>query len=704
MAKTSAEPTTSPEERLLNRELSWLAYNGRVLELAEDESVPLLERVKLCRYFSSNLDEFFMVRVAGLEDQAASGLDVRSPDGRTPEDTLTEIHEVVLALTRRQSKLWRRAIQPALAEAGIVVGELDDCTPGELEELTAVFDREIFPILTPLAVGPGQPFPYISGLSLSLGLIVRDPESGEERFARVKVPEALPRFLAVGERGLLLPLERVIRHFVPRLFPGMEISECCVFRVTRDADFEISDEADDLLEAVEFQVHRRRFGDVVRVELSGSVSNGLRDHLLAGLGAGERQLYLIRGLIDLSELAALEEFDRPELKEDAWRPNTHARFSGIVTAGDLFTVIRASDVLVHQPYDSFATSFEAFVMKAADDPNVVAIKTTVYRTSDESPLVPALIRASENGKQSVCLVELKARFDERRNIEWSRALERAGVHVVYGFPNVKIHAKTTLVVRREGGDLVRYVHVGTGNYHSLTAKSYEDFGLFTADQEIAADVADLFNFLTGFGHPKPFGRILAAPFQVREQLGELIRGCAEAANAGRPARIRIKVNNITDPAVIDELYAASQQGVDVQVVARSMCSLRPRVDGLSERIQVRSVLGRFLEHSRIFGFEAGDESTYLLGSADLMPRNLDHRVEILVPVEDARARQELARMFDVLLADNTTAWELRADGGWKRLRPAASERKRAAQATLIRSARARASRRVVRSVADNPTP
>jgi len=702
MTKISIESTS--EERLLNRELSTLAYHARMLELAGDASVPLLERCKLCRYFSSNLDEFFMVRVAGLLDQEASGLAVRSPDGRTSAATLAEIRAIVLELTAQQSRLWRRELQPALAEQGIVVGEVEDCSAHELEELGATFEREIYPVLTPLAVGPGQPFPYISGLSLSLGITVRDPETGEERFARVKVPEILPRFLPVGDRRLYLPLERVMRHFLPRLFPDMEIVECCVFRVTRDADFEISDEADDLLEAVESEVSRRRFGEVVRLEVSGSVSSELLARLQRGLRAADDAVYLVRGLLDLADLASLVELDHPDLKEDAWRGVTHPRFALVDSADDLFGEIRRGDVLVQHPYDSFSTSFEAFVNAAADDPDVVAIKTTVYRTSDESPLVPALVRAAENAKQSVCLVELKARFDERRNIEWSRALEQAGVHVVYGFPNLKIHAKTTLVVRREGRDLVRYVHVGTGNYHSVTAKAYEDFGLFTADQEIAADVADLFNFLTGFGRPQRFRKVLVAPYHLRDRLIALIRACGKAAEAGKPARIRLKINNLTDVAVIDELYAASGHGVDVEIVPRSICALRPGIDGLSERIRVRSVLGRFLEHSRIFVFEAGGEATCLLGSADLMPRNLDHRIEIVTPVEDARARQDLSRVFDVLFADNSRAWELRADGTWKRVEAKKGDRRRAAQATLIRSARARAARRGIRSVPQNPAP
>ena len=525
----TAEKSATSDERLLNRELSWLAFNGRVLELAEDPSVPLLERVKFCSIFSSNLDEFFMVRVAGLLGQLAAGLSVRSPDGRSPQEALFEIRKLVTELTARQTKLWRRDLKPALADAGIVVGRVEDLRDKELDELADRYERQVFPVLTPLAVGPGQPFPYISGLSLSLGVFVRDPESGEERFARVKVPELLPRFLEVGSRGIFLPLEHVIAHFLDWLFPKMEIVECAAFRVTRDADFAVSDEADDLLEAVELQLRRRRFGDSVRVEVADSMSEAMQDRLLSGLGADSQQFSPVTGLLDLADTIELARLDRPDLKDDPWLPVTQPRLAEIDAPAEFFDEIRRSDLLVHHPYESFATSFEAFVRGAAADPNVAGLKTTVYRTSDETPLVPALIEASEDGKQSVCLVELKARFDEHRNIEWSRALERAGVHVVYGFPNLKIHAKATLVVRREGEVLRRYAHVGTGNYHTINARSYEDFGLFTADPEIAADVADLFNYLTGFGRPQRFRKLLVAPWTLRSRLIDEIRAVAEAA-------------------------------------------------------------------------------------------------------------------------------------------------------------------------------
>jgi polyphosphate kinase len=690
--KTAAEASA----RFLNRELSWLDFNARVLELAADPKLPLLERLKFCSRFSSHLDEFFAVRVSGLMGQEASGLMVHSPDGRTPHQVLAEIREQVLELAAEQATLWKRELRPALEREGIVIGRIADCSEKELDELAQVFEREIYPVLTPLAVGPGQPFPYISALSLSLGVFVRDPKSGEERFARVKVPELLPRFLRIGKRQLYLPLEHVITNSLTSLFPKMEIAECAPFRVTRDADFELSDEADDLLEAVELELRRRRFGETVRVEVSGSMSDEMLRRIKIGLAASDDQIYPVDGLFDLADLDRIVALDRPDLKEEPWRPVTQPRLAVPGSDGELFDEIRRGDILVHLPYESFATSVEAFVQAAARDPDVIGIKTTVYRTSDESPLVPALIEAAETGKQTVCLVELKARFDERRNIEWSRALERSGVHVVYGFPNLKTHAKMTLVVRREGNALRRYVHVGTGNYHALTARGYEDFGLFTTDEKIAGDVADLFNYLTGFGRPQRFRTLLVAPFMLRTRLVEAIRAVAHAAKAGKRARIRIKVNALTDEQVIEALYDASQAGAEIDVVCRSVCSLRPGVKGLSERIRVRSVVGRFLEHSRVFVLEAGDKTTCLLGSADLMPRNLDHRLEVVVPVEDARGRQRVNTMFDALATDNTNSWELNGDGAWRRVRPKKEDRSASAQVLLMRNAVARARRTVSR--------
>ena len=691
-ATATAPDLSLPEERMLNRELSRLDFNARVLAQAADSEVPLLERVRFCSIVSSNLDEFFMVRVAGLLRQAGAGVTTRSADGRTPLAALSDIQERVTDIYDQQARLWREQLTPMLAEQGILVGSIDACTEDELTELTSRFDQEVFPVLTPLAVGPGQPFPYISGLSMSLGVFVREPESGEDRFARVKVPEVLPRFLPVGSRGLLLPLEETIAHFLSWLFPGMEVVEHVVFRVTRDADFEVSDEADDLLEAVELELRRRRFGDAVRLEVASTASPAMVQRLRDGMGVSADQVYAIDGMLDLADVAQIADLDRPELRYDPWMPVTRPRLAATTGRSDLFAEVRRSDLLVHLPYDSFATSVELFVRAAAKDRDVVGIKTTVYRTSDDSAMLPALIDAAEQGKQTVCLVELKARFDERRNIEWSRAMEQAGVHVVYGYANLKIHAKMTLIVRRDGERLHRYAHIGTGNYNSNTARSYEDVGLFTDDEAITADLADLFNHLTGFGRPQRFRKILAAPFNLRSGLIERIRAVARAAAEGERARIRIKVNAIADPGIVEELYRASQAGAEIDIIARSICTLRPGVPGLSETIRVRSVVGRFLEHSRVFAFEAGDTETYLLGSADLMPRNLDHRIEVVAPIEDARAREEVSTVLDSLLADNT-AWQLSADGSWHRLSPDPGTPGRGTHQVLMRRARLRARRR-----------
>jgi polyphosphate kinase len=682
--------TPAAADRLINRELSFLDYDARVLALARDAELPLLERVRFCSIFSSMLDEFFMIRIAGLSGQAAAGVTVTSDDGRTPLQTLAEARARVLELQAEQSAIWADELCPALAAEGITVSRVEDLGPGELADLERRWDRDIYPALTPLAVSPGQPFPYISPLSISLAVFVRDPETGEERFARVKVPEGLPRYEAVGESGRFVALEDVLSHFLPSLFPGMDILERSVFRVTRDADLEVSDEADDLLEAVEVELRRRRFGEITRVEVSASISEAIREQIQQGLRVPDELVYPIDGMLDLADIAELSHLDRPDLKLDPWIPVARPPL-GTLPGSEQFAAIRNGPLLVHHPYDSFAASFGSFLYTAASDPTVIALKSTVYRTSDDTPLVPALIEASEDGKQSVCLVEIKARGDERRNIEWSRALEQAGVHVVYGFPMLKIHAKATLVIRREGRGLRRYVHIGTGNYNSVNAKSYEDFGLFTADEEIAADIADLFNYLTGFGRPARFRKLLVAPFTLKQRLIEEIRDVADAARAGRKARIRIKVNGLTHSEIIDALYKASEAGARVDLLVRGVCSLRPGVPGMSDGIRVRSVLGRFLEHSRLFHFEAGDRSRFYLGSADLMPRNLDHRVEVVAPLEDIAAQSEISATFDALLADTASSWELDHAGIWHRIRPKKEDRPRSAQAVLMRRARRRVS-------------
>jgi polyphosphate kinase len=689
-ARTRKRPT-SAAERLINRELSFLDYDARLLELAHDETLPLLERVFFLKVSADMLDEFFMVRVAGLTGQAASGVSRRLPDGRTAQQTLDAARERVTEIYASQTELWSGQLQPALAAEGIFLSSVEELDPEERAELDDRFEREIFPVLTPLAVGPGQPFPYISALSISLGLFVADPDTGEERFARVKVPEGLPRFFPVGRRGRFVPLERVLSHYLPELFPGMEILERSLFRVTRDGDFEVADEADDLLEAVELQLRRARFGEVTRLEVSASMSQAMREQLQQGLRVKDELVYPLEGKLDLADLGELYKLDRPDLKNESWVPVARPPWNSIESSAEQFAAIRNSDLLVHHPYDSFASSFESFIDRAAADPEVIAIKSTVYRTSDDTPIVPALIDAQERGKQTVSLVEIKARGDERRNIEWSRALEQAGVHIVYGVPGLKIHAKTTLVVRREAGGLRRYVHLGTGNYNAVTARSYEDFGLFTADEEIGADIADLFNYLTGFGRPAHFRKLLVAPFTLRERLIEEIRTVASAAEAGKKAQIRIKVNGLTHPQVIDELYAASEAGAKVELLVRGVCSLRPGVTGLSEQIRVRSVLGRYLEHSRLFLFDAAERSVSFMGSADLMPRNLDHRVEVVTPVEDLALQTELAATFEALWRDNASTFELEASAKWQRVHPKKDERPRSGQQTLMRRARRRLS-------------
>ena len=696
MAKSVSKAKRAPAPkrqaaRILNRELSALALIQRVLELAADPEQPLLERVRYCSIVSSVLDEFFMIRVAGLLDQAAAGLVVRSPDGKRPQEVLREIREQALAMSRAQSKLWAAELCPALAEEGIVIDSVDGLSKRDRGALERRFEREIFPVLTPLGVGPGQPFPFISPLSLSLGLFVRNPKTDEVRFARLKVPEGLPRFLSANGSGVLLPLERVIGHFLPRLFPGMDIEERGLFRVTRDADFEVSDEADDLLEALQLELRRQRFGEVVRLEVSESMSDAMLTQLKEGLRLRDDQIYPVRGLIDMSELSEIADLDRPDLKFDPWVGVTRRPFTSR-DAGALFASLRRADALVQLPYDSFASSVETFVSRAARDPKVSALKTTVYRTSDESALAPALISATANAKQAVCLVELQARFDEQRNIEWSHQLEQAGVHVVYGVPGLKLHAKTTLVVRRDPDGLRRYAHIGTGNYHAVTARVYEDLGLFTADEDITADLADLFNYLTGFGEPQHFRKLLVSPFNMRESLVREIRDTAKAAKDGTSSSISIKVNALHDEQMIDELYDASRAGVEIDIVTRRICGLRPGVEGMSENVRVRSVLGRFLEHSRFFIFRRGDESRHFLGSADLLPRNLDHRIEVVAPVEGRPLHAELDAAFDALLADNAQAWELQPDGSWLRIRPAKGEKRKTAHDRLMSRARSRAPR------------
>jgi polyphosphate kinase len=679
-------------ELYFNRELSWLQFNDRVLQLAEDESVPLLERVKFCAIYSNNLDEFFMVRVAGLQEYVDAGIDRPREDGRSPAETIAAIGSEVREQTRRQSACLDRVLRPELAEHGIRIQTCHEIDPRYRDELAERFRRQIFPVLTPLAVGLGRPFPYISNLSLSLAVLVRDPQTEQETFARVKVPkEMLPRFVPVGDGRTFVPLEDLIAEHLDTLFPGMEILDVDVFRVTRDADFTIDDEADDLMRAVEQELRRRRFGEVVRVEVGAGMSHRLREPLVRALEIEEGELFEVEGLLDLKDLFGIARVSGfADLRYEPWTPVTQPRLQPDEDEEpDVMSAMRKGDILVHHPYDSFSTSVERLVEQAVADPKVLAIKQTVYRTSDDSPLVPALIRAAERGKQAVCMVELKARFDERANIGWARAMEEAGVHVVYGLPNLKTHAKCILIVRREGDGVRHYVHVGTGNYHPTTARLYTDFGLLTCDEQMGADVADMFNQLTGFARPGAFRRVLVAPAHMRDGIVEEIDRTIAARQEGRPARIAMKMNSLVDKRCIRALYRASQAGVDVELNIRGICCLRPGVEGVSERIRVHSVVGRFLEHSRIYAFERGGEETIYIGSADLMPRNLDTRVELLAPVRDEALRAELLDTLERCMADDTNAWTLAADGAWGRRAPSPSD-PRNAQVELMSRHAARA--------------
>ena len=672
-----------------NRELSWLDFNQRVLELAEDESVPLLERVKFCSIYASNLDEFFMVRVAGLWDQVDAGIDARGPDGLSPREQIQAIRSRSLELDRRLTAVFEGRIRPALSEQGIKLASLESLTGSERAELDRIFDQQIFPTLTPLVIGLGRPFPYISNLSLSLAVLLRDNETSTRVLARIKVPkELVGRFIDIGgeEGHLFVPLEEVIGANLDQLFPGVEVLDHGFFRVTRDADFTVSDEADDLLEAVQEEVRRRRFGEVVRLEVSDRMNPELKEHLVELLRLQENEVFDVGGLIDLTDLREIVKTPGfPELRDKAWHPVTQPRLQGEDgDPPDIFAAIRQGDVLVHHPYDSFSTSVERFIAQAVNDPEVLAIKQTVYRTSDDSPLVSALIKASERGKQVVCMLELKARFDEEANIEWAKRLEEVGVHVVYGIPGLKTHIKALLVVRREGDTVRNYVHIGTGNYHPTTARLYTDLGLFTADPEIGADVAEMFNLLTGYSRPADYRRVLVSPHSMRSSILAEIEATIAAHRAGREARILMKMNSLVDRTCIEALYEASRAGVEVEINVRGICCLRPGVRGLSENIRVVSIVGRFLEHSRVYAFRRGEDWSVFMGSADLMPRNLDSRVELVTPVDDEVARDEILDVMERCFADNTNAWVLDSSGNWSRLNPEGGERRNAQEELMER--------------------
>ena len=657
-----------PDDRFLDRELSWLAFNERVLQLAEDPDLPVLERAKFIAIFASNLDEFFMVRVAGLKRRIATGIAVRAASGLTPREVLENIWNRAHLLQLQQAVIFRDEVRPALAANGVQILAWDDLTDSEKQEMDAFFDQRVFPILTPLAVDPSHPFPYISGLSLNLAVVVRNPLTGNELFARVKVPPLLPRFVKVDDQRFV-PLEDIMAAHLHELFPGMDVLQHHTFRVTRNEDLEVEeDDAENLLKALERELTRRRFGPPVRLEVESSIDPHVLDLLVEELGVSPQEVFRLPGPLDLSGLWSIYGVERDDLKQPAFVPRTSRELAEVESASapDVIAVVREHDVLVHHPYDSFSTSVQLFLEQAAVDPHVLAIKQTLYRTSGDSPIVQALIEAAREGKQVLALVEIKARFDEQNNIDWGRKLEEAGVHVVYGLVGLKTHVKLSMVVRDDGDQLRRYCHIGTGNYHPKTARLYEDFGLFTCDHQVGEDVSNLFNVLSGYSMNTEYHRLLVAPHSIRTGLIERIEREIEHHRAGRPSGIRFKCNSVVDERIIDALYRASQAGVPVRIWVRGICALRPGVPGLSDNIEVISILGRFLEHSRAFEFTHGGRTEVWIGSADLMHRNLDRRVETLVSLKEPSEIAEVAALFDLALSAQTSAWLLQPDGAWVR--------------------------------------
>src|ERR1700759_4473967 len=669
-ATAPAVDNALPDDRYLNRELSWLDFNARVLALAADTSLPLLERAKFLAIFASNLDEFYMVRVAGLKRRDEMGLSVRSADGLTPREQLRQIGEQTQQIATSHARVFLDSVRPGLAKEGIHVVPWADVDDAERDQLGTYFNEQVFPVLTPLAVDPAHPFPFVSGLSLNLAVTVRQPEDGGQHFARVKVPDNVDRFVELDERPgadrkevRFLPMEEMIAAFLPVLFPGMDIVEHHAFRITRNADFEVEEDRDeDLLQALERELARRRFGSPVRLEIADDMTESMLELLLRELDVHPGDVIEVPGLLDLSSLWQIYGLDRPALKDPAFVPATSPAFVDRETPRSIFATLREGDVLLHHPYESFSTSVQRFIEQAAADPNVLAIKQTLYRTSGDSPIVRALIAAAEAGKQVVAMVEIKARFDEQANIRWARTLEQAGVHVVYGYVGLKTHCKTCLVVRREGSAIRRYCHIGTGNYNGKTARLYEDIGLLTASPEIGADLTDLFNSLTGYSRKVSYRNLLVAPHSIRTGIIERVEREIAAHRESGGGRIRLKMNAVVDEQVIDALYRASRAGVRVEVVVRGICALRPGTEGFSENISVRSILGRFLEHSRIIHFDRINE--FWIGSADMIHRNLDRRVEVLVQVKDPRLTAYLDDLFESALYPSTRCWELGSDGQW----------------------------------------
>ncbi|MEA5448931.1 polyphosphate kinase 1 [Leptolyngbya sp. CCNP1308] len=696
----------SAPQYYVNREVSWLGFNERVLHEALDPRTPLLERLKFLAIYSDNLDEFFMVRISGVMEQAEAGVHPETPDKMTPVKQLEMMRSHLVEKVALQHETFERDLRPALTKHGVYLQNYRDLTKEQLFFLKVYFEKRIFPVLTPLSVDPSHPFPRMSNLSLNLAVKVADPDTGVERFARVKVPSSLPRFVGMPEqlctyRGkpcvwIGVPLEQVIAENLSYLFPGMTIVSCHLFRITRDADFPVlEDEADDLLLAIEKEINKRRLeGFVCRVEVESAMPPDLKEGLMRELKVGSDRIYEIDGLLNLRDLFFFLSLPLPEIKDKPWTALVPPRFKPVIELDDegnssfsehppnIFARLRDGDILVHHPYESFRASVQEFITQAANDPKVLAIKITLYRTSGDSPIVKALIAAAENRKQVVALVELKARFDEANNIEWAKKLEDAGVHVVYGIVGLKTHTKTTLVVREEGNEIRRYVHIGTGNYNPKTSKLYTDLGLFSCQEELGADLSDLFNFLTGYSRQKAYRKLLVAPLTLRDRMEALIRREIDHAQNGGQGKIVAKMNSLVDARIIRLLYEASQAGVEIDLIVRGICCLKPGIAGVSETIRVISVIGQFLEHSRIFCFHNSGEPEYYIGSADWMTRNLDRRVEAIVPIEDPKLIKELQNILDVLQADNRQAWEMASDGTFTQRRPLEGEEERGTHATL----------------------
>jgi polyphosphate kinase len=685
-----------------NRELSWLEFNKRVLSEATDPRTPLLERLKFMAIFSSNLDEFFMVRVAALKQQVVAGVSKLTPDGRTPSEQLNAISERLRPILSEQHQHFEKTLRHQMARHGIYLLDYMDLNQEQRTYLQNYFEEQIFPVLTPLAIDPSHPFPHISNLSLNLAVVVKHPETGEELFARLKVPQVLPRFIPLPEELRVrqrrhqavwtgVPLEQVIAHNLESLFPGMNIQEYHPFRVTRNADLAVEeDEADDLLLAIEQELRKRRLGgSVVRLEIQSTTPETVRGMLVEELELEEKDVYEVDGLLGLKDLMSFLDLPLPELKDKLWNPEIPPRLRSSVDkeeTEDIFSVIRHGDLLIHHPYHSFNATVLRFITQAAYDPGVVAIKMTLYRTSGDSPIIKALIAAAENGKQVAVLVELKARFDERNNINWARKLEQSGVHVVYGLVGLKTHTKVVLVVRREENKIVRYVHVGTGNYNPKTAKLYTDLGLLSCNPALGADLTDLFNYLTGYSRQRSYRKLLVAPVNLRDRFLFLIRREAEHCRNGYSGRIVAKMNSLVDPQIVATLYEASMAGVQIDLIVRGMCCLRPGVEGISENIRVISIIGRYLEHSRIYYFHNRGEEEVYIGSADWMTRNLDRRVEAIVPIEDPEIVKDLEEILAVMLADNRQSWDLQPDGQYIQRHPAEGVKEQSSQKILMEMA------------------